>query len=320
MISQNRKLVSIAIATYNGEKYLTEQLDSIFGQTYKNIEVIVSDDHSTDGTVGILRKYSEKFGLKFDINEKNIGVVKNFENAVSKCTGEYILLSDQDDIWMPDKIETLLAGIGNFSLIYSDGYILNSGDRNHEKKISQQKWIKPFGIDSSNNDLYKYLIFNSFILGSSLMFKRELLNSALPFYESYRNHDWWLAICADNENGIKYIDHPLFYYRIHGENFSIGLKINPFKRIFMLFSYDRIIKRRILQQNGSRVIIYLSRSNFFRNPVKKKYGDYVDKMHNSRSIYSKLALLIFLTRTAKYIFPTYSRMELIPIIALKIIE
>ena len=96
----NYPLISIAIATYNGEKYLEEQLDSIYAQTYKNIEVIVTDDCSSDKTVEILKKYYKSHGLKYVINETNLGFVKNFEKAISLCRGDYIALSDQDDIWL----------------------------------------------------------------------------------------------------------------------------------------------------------------------------------------------------------------------------
>jgi glycosyltransferase involved in cell wall biosynthesis len=314
------KLVSVAIATYNGEKYLEEQLESIYSQTYKNIEVIVSDDRSTDGTVDILKKYSEKFGLSYSINGTNLGVIKNFENAVSKCSGEYILLSDQDDIWMPGKVEVLLAEIGDFSLIYSDGYIINKDGNREQIKLSGQKWIRPYGLDSSDENLYKYLIFNSFILGSSVMFRRDLLRVALPFYACYRNHDWWLAICADNENGIKYVDQALFLYRIHGENYSINEKLNFFKRIFLLFSHDRIENRKKLHRKESEVFDYLSRSNFFKNPAKMKYGDYINKMHNKASLLSRLRLLLFQLKAARFIFPTCSKLEIIPLLALRTIE
>ena len=98
------KLVSIAMATYNGEKYLKEQLDSIYAQTYKDIEVIVCDDCSSDKTVEILDEYKEKYGLKYYINEKNLGFKKNFEKAISLCSGDFIALADQDDIWIENKI------------------------------------------------------------------------------------------------------------------------------------------------------------------------------------------------------------------------
>ena len=250
------QLVSIAIATYNGEKYLAEQLESIYNQNYKNIEVIICDDKSNDNTVNILEGFKTKFGLKYSVNEYNLGVVENFEKAISKCAGEYIFLSDQDDIWMPNKIETLVNEIGDYSLIYSNGYLMN--DNPQLRKISDLKWMKPFGIDSKQDEFYKYLIFNSFILGCSLMFKRELLNIALPIYRSHRNHDWWLVLCAENQCGVKYIDDALFYYRMHETNYSIMPKLSIQSKLFDLFSVNRVESRKLLYNNDKLIFEYLA--------------------------------------------------------------
>ena len=97
--------ISIAMATFNGEKYLREQLDSIYSQTLLPYEIVAADDCSTDRTTEILEEYRIKKGLKYLVNEHNIGVVKNFEKAISLCQGDYVALSDQDDIWFPEKLE-----------------------------------------------------------------------------------------------------------------------------------------------------------------------------------------------------------------------
>lgn len=109
----NRPLISIALATYNGEKYLEDQLNSIYTQTYKNIEVAVTDDCSTDKTVEILEQYSKSHGLKYFVNTENLGFVKNFEKAISLCEGDFIALSDQDDVWEKDEIGILVNKIGS---------------------------------------------------------------------------------------------------------------------------------------------------------------------------------------------------------------
>ena len=321
MKQSGRYLVSVALATYNGERYLKEQLDSIYNQTYKNIEVIVSDDKSTDSTTNILEHYKQKFRLVYSVNEKNIGLLKNFENAVSKCTGNHILLSDQDDIWMPNKIDTLVKNIGDFSLIYSDGYIINDKKKLNLNKISQQKWIKPFGIDSTDQDLFKYLIFNSFILGCSIMFKRELLKTALPFYESYRNHDWWISLCADNQQGVQYINKALFYYRIHETNSSIKPKLSFSNKLFRLFSIGRIESRKILLNNDKLIFNYLDNNNFYRNSHKDEYINKVRNRYNvNKSLFSRLRLMVFLIKTIKFIFPKNNIFKIPLLILQKTIE
>lgn len=120
-------MISIAMATYNGEKYLREQLDSILAQTIQDFELIVCDDCSTDSTVQILNEYVEKDSrIKVFVNAKNLGFRKNFEKAIGLCKGEYIALSDQDDIWMTEHLELLVDNIQNKDLIAGNSELIDS--------------------------------------------------------------------------------------------------------------------------------------------------------------------------------------------------
>ena len=108
-------LISIALCTYNGERFVREQLDSLVNQTYKNIEIIAVDDHSSDQTFAILENYKSKFkNIRTFQNNANLGFRKNFEKALRECTGEYIALSDQDDVWRLDKIAVQMNLISEF--------------------------------------------------------------------------------------------------------------------------------------------------------------------------------------------------------------
>src|ERR1700754_726282 len=114
-------LVSIALCTYNGEKYISQQLDSILRQTHRNLEIIIVDDCSADNTFNIVKRYSILDSrIKCFRNEVNIGFNKNFEKAIKLATGDYIAISDQDDIWLPGKVELLLNNIGDNWLIFSN--------------------------------------------------------------------------------------------------------------------------------------------------------------------------------------------------------
>ena len=106
--------ISIAIATYNGERFLREQLDSLYTQTHIPDEVGVCDDHSSDNTVSILEQYHQKYGLQYYVNEKSLGCNRNFIKAFGLCTGDFVCICDQDDIWLPNKIETLYSKISSF--------------------------------------------------------------------------------------------------------------------------------------------------------------------------------------------------------------
>ncbi len=206
-----KPLISIAMATYNGEKYLEEQLKSIYAQTYKNIEVIVTDDCSIDRTVEILEQYVKSHGLKCFVNEKNMGFVKNFEKAISLCTGEYIALSDQDDIWEADKIHTLYHHIKDALLIHSDaslidevGKVINSSYAQNSQKVLRKDIIEYF--------------FNNDVTGCTMMFSRKLLSTVLPIPENAISHDWWIAIQAKRQGKITYVPKGLIRYRQHEDN------------------------------------------------------------------------------------------------------
>lgn len=202
-------LISVAIATFNGEKYIHEQLISIFSQTYKNIEVIVCDDNSTDNTFSILSEFKARQKLKLIKNKKNLGYIKNFEKALSLCNGEFIALSDQDDIWFSNKLEILLKNIGQKSLIWSDCAIIDK-----KGAVISQSFEKIRNLDLEAN-LDNKILFGSFILGCTVLFKKEVLKYAIPFPKSNPPHDWWICLVSSKINGIKYLPIPLIKWRRH---------------------------------------------------------------------------------------------------------
>ncbi len=213
------KLVSIAMTTYNGEKYLREQLESIFNQTYKNIEVVVTDDCSKDETAQILKEYKQKYGLKYYINETNLGYVKNFEKALSLCKGEYIAFADQDDVWMPEKIEVLMNEIEGVSLVYADAELIDQNDESYGETKKERNIREDKNFPASN---LKEVI-EIGLQGCASMFERDVLLKAMPFPNELlkRNkiyHDRWIGIVAGKMKGIKFVDKPLIKYRLHMNN------------------------------------------------------------------------------------------------------
>ena len=201
-------LVSIAVATYNGEKFLKEQLNSLISQTYKNIEIIISDDGSTDGTLEILYDYQKEYPfVSIKQNASPHGIKRNFENALKYCNGKFIAFSDQDDIWMLDKIEKLVNVIGNNALAYHDSLFVDDDGTSLNKTFSDV-----FRRYSGHNPL-AYLLSNS-VSGHALLFHRKLLEIALPFPDA-RHHDWWLAFRAADNGGVKFLDEVLVHYRQH---------------------------------------------------------------------------------------------------------
>ena len=235
-------LVSIAMATYNGEKYLKEQLDSIYAQKYKHIEVIVTDDCSTDKTVEILEQYTKSHGLKYSVNEQNIGFVKNFERAITLCQGDYIALSDQDDIWEPNKIEILLESIENDLLIHSDCSLIDEQDN-----VISPQWKG----EIKSHKKFDNFVFTNVVTGCTVLLNRELLKYCLPFPDNLAYHDWWLAIVAAKFERIKYLNKPLVRYRQHNEQ-DTGIS----KKTSKLYRFFSNIILRIQQKEFPKMIDY----------------------------------------------------------------
>lgn len=204
-------LVSIALCTYNGEKFLREQLDSLVHQTYSNLEIVAVDDCSKDSTLTILKEYEQQFPFfKVYQNETNLGFVKNFEKAVNLTKAEFIAFCDQDDIWHHDKIRLQMENLADNILIYHDSEFINADGSSMNKKLSDIMNLY------RGNQPEAFLFFNC-MSAHSMLVKRELLNKALPFDKTFF-HDWWMAYVGTNIGKIDYIDQCLVKYRQHEKN------------------------------------------------------------------------------------------------------
>nr|WP_079702820.1 glycosyltransferase family 2 protein [Daejeonella lutea] len=201
------------MCTYNGERFLTEQLRSILEQTYPNLELVIVDDNSTDNTIQIINSFLPNPIIRFHRNEKNLGYAANFGNAIALCKGEYISLADQDDIWLPEKIEILVAGIRGLSGIYHNSAFMNDDGILTGIKLSDKVHFVSGKIPES-------LILYNYLAGHTLMINREVLTQALPIPKGIY-HDWWLAFVCMNLKGLNYIEQPLVYYRIHESNQTV---------------------------------------------------------------------------------------------------
>ncbi len=205
------QLVSIIICTYNGENYVKEQLESLLNQTYKNIEILIIDDLSTDNTIPIVKKIAQKNNnISIHTFKNNVGYIKNFERGIALANGELIALSDQDDWWFPTKIEKLVIQIGDYDLAYCDSSFV---DENLKPLNNSFSTIKNM---ISGKNCIPFLIDNC-VSGHAMLFKKELFNLAKPFSKNIP-HDWWLTFFATNNNGIIYINEPLIKYRHHQTN------------------------------------------------------------------------------------------------------
>lgn len=205
---KSSKLVSIAMCTYNGSRFIKEQLDSILNQTYKNIELVIVDDGSKDNTIDIINQYVQKDNrIKVFQNEKNLGFVKKFEKAITLCKGDFIALADQDDIWKQNKIEVFLHDIKDNILIYSDAIVIDENSKSLNKEFIRPK------SNLVKGKCNKSFIFENCVSGNTLMFKKELVQYILPIPKKIRFHDIWIAFVASTVGIITYTDKSYTYYR-----------------------------------------------------------------------------------------------------------
>ena len=206
--------ISVCMATYNGEKYVQEQMLSIIHQLSNNDEVIVSDDNSSDSTMNIINKINDK-RIKIYSNEKESGYTRNFENALEKASGDVIFLADQDDIWLKDKVSTSLKYLNDSSFVVSDCTIVDNNLDIIEKSHFKLRKVKKGFLN--NLLLPRYV-------GACMAFKREVLEKSLPFPKnaSLSAHDYWLCLVAEYSFSVSLIKQPLVLYRRHGGNASNG--------------------------------------------------------------------------------------------------
>lgn len=205
--------ISVVMTTYNGEKYLKQQLDSILQQTIAPKEILIVDDGSTDNTVAIIKTYAYDDRIRLLINEKNIGYIKSFEKGMLNATCSLVALSDQDDVWMPHKLETLLSQMQDNIAVYSDSILIDENGESLFKKMSDIK------NQLTYDNCLMYAI-GAWAPGHAMLFRKELIEKATPF-PTIVTHDFWLGFVATCYGGIQYVNKVLVQYRQHTHN-AIG--------------------------------------------------------------------------------------------------
>lgn len=223
-------MISVCIATHNGEKYIKSQVESILKQIGLFDEVIVSDDSSEDSTLEILQSINDKriiilnhapsVGLK-----KHQYATRNFENALNNAKGDYIFLADQDDVWVDNKVEIMLKYLKDYCYVVSDCYVTDD----NLNITSETRFTPESGITKN-----KYLAFikSTPFQGSCAAFRREVLKKALPFPKEIQSHDRWLGFVAAFYFSSIIIPDRLIYYRRHKEATSTGAEGKSDESIF----------------------------------------------------------------------------------------
>ena len=201
--------VSVCMAAFNGAAYIREQIDSILISPLVD-ELIVSDDASTDGTVDIIKSIADARLVL--IEGPGAGLIRNFEHALSKAKGEVVFLADQDDIWMPNKVERVLSALEGVDVVVTDCRVVDGA----------LKEVCPsfFRLNHSAPGLLRNLAKNGY-LGCCMAVRRRVLDVALPFPPDIAMHDWWLGLVAERIGRVCFLDEVLSLYRRHGGNASV---------------------------------------------------------------------------------------------------
>lgn len=207
--------ISVCMATYNGERFIQQQIGSILSQLSDYDELVISDDSSSDETVSLIKEFDDHRIRLFE-DQQFKSASRNFEFALGKCVGNFIFLADQDDIWLDGKLEIMLSGLQKNDLVVSDCQILNSDNSLHSDTF--------FHLYKSGKGVIKNCIKNTF-LGNCMAFRKEVLSKALPMPEKVHSmpnldHGMWIGIVTNLFYEVSFLPHVLLHYRRHDTNVS----------------------------------------------------------------------------------------------------
>jgi len=264
-------LVSVAIATYNGEKYLYQQLESIINQDYPHLEIVISDDGSTDGTVEIIKSFAVKDQrIRFLPNDAHRGYVRNFMRAFKACAGQLISPSDQDDVWSPEKTRRLVENMGSANLIYCDSRLVDSNNFPLGRNFSDTTRMLA-GDDSRS------LILCTSICGHAMLFRPQILDR-IDDLESVSYIDWLISFLAMEGGSVVYLNEVLVNWRQHSDSatFHVRDKKKP-------------LKAKTLETDMRMLKTFAS----FDGKNKIFIADVLEKMNKWKASYFNLSMFFF---------------------------
>ncbi|WP_299880751.1 glycosyltransferase family 2 protein [uncultured Cocleimonas sp.] len=263
--------IHVILCCYQGEKYISKQLDSILAQDYPLIEIHVSDDCSVDSTLSIVSEYCAKYpNISFYRNHKNLGFLKNFESSLERVSGKYFALCDQDDIWCTDKLSLSMQELQFLENSYPDKPILIHSDLeliNDQDEVIESSFFTKKGLVFSETKSLALILGHCGVMGNTILMNRNLIEKALPFPVQLKYHDYWFALINECFGVRKTISKPLVKYRLHDTNTSNN-KLIKTKSNTLPF----------MQDNRFQTIEYLlSNYDLFPEdePIVKSFYDYL---------------------------------------------
>ena len=264
--------VSVALCTYNGSAFLEEQLRSILNQSLRPDEIVVSDDGSTDGSADLaLRVFGEwqalhpgvVLGLRVLRNASPLGVTANFEQALSACTGDLIALSDQDDVWHPDRLHRVVSVFqsrSSLQLLHTDARLVDADGQPLGTTL-----LNTLGVSATDRDAVHTgraidaLLRRNIVTGATMVVRRDLVQRARPVPAAWV-HDEWLAMVAAATGEMDLLDEPLVDYRQHAGNQIGASSLDASGRLGRLTASRRARNERLL----ARAVALQERAGTFR--------------------------------------------------------
>lgn len=277
----------IVLASYNGENFITEQIESIFASIKacsiaKLNKFIISDDNSTDSTCSIVEdfiKYNPD--LLLIRNKYSSGVKNNFQNGLDVSNGQYVFLSDQDDVWYNEKIEKSIQRIIELESVNCDIPIVVFTDVD---LVDENLKLITSGL---NFDKERYFFpeitcFRSFGQGCTMLLNRNLISISLPIPQDCVMHDWWFLLVASNFGKVSFIDEKLIAYRQHNNNVCGGYKNSSVKRFFDFYKQKKYMLN-VSKQSKCFLVLYVNRFNSSFDSFK--FHSFVSNLSNHNLFY-----------------------------------
>ena len=226
MNTAQQPLISVALATYNGEKYLSEMLDSIEDQDYPHLELVIADDASTDSTPNLIQQRAWRRSCRRLQTGERLGVIGNFDRAIAACGGDYVAFADQDDLWREDKLSRMLARMQTLErqrgkdtplLVFSDLALIDE-----QRDPLADSFFTHAKKSPHCTRLEDFLVSNH-VPGCAMLVNRALIERAMPVPLTFHMHDWWFIMVAAAFGAIGYVDEALIQYRQHTNN-TVGVR------------------------------------------------------------------------------------------------
>jgi glycosyltransferase involved in cell wall biosynthesis len=298
-------LVSVVMCTYNGAAFLLQQIESILAQTYPHFELVIVDDASADETRNIIAGCMQTDRrIRCFVNEDNIGYNRNFEKAIALADGDFIAISDQDDIWHADKLRIMMeAWPEGAKMIYS---ISSDFDSGHPQLLPGNPHVQYKNFTDP-----AMLVFDSPVHGHACMVKKDFALKCRPYYSDIF-YDWWLSMFAANEGALGFVNHTLTWHRVHGRNFSRNLTsvADKHERLLALrrqkiYFIDSILKR--CQMPPTSAALLHTYKNLLEQSVPGKFSSalfqfFVKNRHVVYHYKKKLRLFSVLKRSYRRSF------------------